>query len=61
VGVRARSGEERVAPIDDVVVIVAARDRAAHQAQHLAQQIRDFSGLPRILDLREGIEQRAPA
>jgi hypothetical protein len=47
-----------LAPIDDVVVIVAARDRAAHhQEQHLAQRIHE----PRILDLREVIEQRGEA
>jgi hypothetical protein len=53
------SGRLASAGIDDVVVIVAARDGAAHQEQHLAQQINDLPGLPRILDLREGIE-RAP-
>jgi hypothetical protein len=43
-------------------VIVAARDRAAHhQEQHLAQRIHDLPGLPRILDLREMIEQRGEA
>jgi hypothetical protein len=39
-GKAAQEGEVRLAPIDDVVVIVAARDRAAHhQEQHLAQRI----------------------
>ena len=58
-GKAAQEGEVRLAPIDDVVIIVAARDRAAHhQEQHLAQRIHDLPGLPRILDLREMIEQR---
>jgi len=61
-GKAAQEGEVRLAPIDDVVVIVAARDRAAHhQEQHLAQRIHDLPGLPRILDLREAIEQRGKA
>jgi len=61
-GKAAQEGEVRLAPIDDVVVIVAARDRAAHrQKQHFAHRIHDLPGLPRILDLREVIEQRAQA
>ena len=49
--------EVRLAPIDDVVVIVAARDRAAHhQEQHLAQRIHDLPALPRIRDLGEMIK-----
>jgi hypothetical protein len=48
----------RFAPINDVVIIVAARDRAAHdQEQHLAQRISDLPRLPRILDRRQVIEQ----
>jgi hypothetical protein len=47
----------RLAPIDNVVVVVAARDRPAHhQEQNLAQRIGDLPGLPRILDRREVIE-----
>jgi hypothetical protein len=61
-GKAAQEGEVRVAPIDDVVVIVAARDRAAHhQEQYLAQRIHDLPGLPRIRDLSEVIEQRTQA
>jgi hypothetical protein len=50
-------------PFADVVVIVAARDRAGHHTrkQHLAQRIHDLPGLPRTLNLREGMEQRAQA
>ena len=48
----------RFAPINDVVVVIAARDRPAHdQEQHLAQRIRDLPGLSRILDRRQVIEQ----
>jgi hypothetical protein len=47
-------------PIDDVVIVVAARDRTAyHQKQHLAQRIGDFPRLPRILDRRQMVEQQA--
>jgi hypothetical protein len=61
-GKAAQEGEVRVAPIDDVVVVVAARDRAAHhQEQYLAQRIHDLPGLPRIRDLSEVIEQRTQA
>ena len=57
-GKATQKGEVRLAPIDDVVVIVAARDRAAnHQKQHLAQWIHDLPALPRIRDLGEVIEQ----
>ena len=57
-GKAAQEGEVRLAPIDDVVVIVAARDRAAHhQKQHLAQRIEDLAALPRIRDLGEMIKQ----
>src|SRR6266702_4056841 len=45
-------------PIDDVVIVVAARNRAAdHQKQHLAQRICDFPRLPSILDGRQVVEQ----
>jgi hypothetical protein len=48
----------RFAPIDDVVVVVPARDRPAHdQEQHFAQRIRDFPRLPRVLDRCQVIEQ----
>jgi hypothetical protein len=50
----------RRAPIDDVVIVVAARDRPArHQEQNLAQRIGDSPQLSRILDLRKMIEQQA--
>lgn len=50
----------RVAPIDDVVIVVTVRDRPAHdQKQHLAKRIGDLPGLPRILDLRKMIEQKS--
>jgi hypothetical protein len=60
-GKAAQERQMRRAPINDVIVIVAARDRPAdhHQEQHLAQRIGDLPGLPRILDLRKVIEQRA--
>jgi len=59
-GEAAQERQMRLAPIDDVLVIVAARDRPAHhQEQHLGQRIGDLPGLPRILDLREVIEQQA--
>jgi hypothetical protein len=46
-----------LAPIDNVLVIVAARDRPAHhQEQHLSQRIGDFPALP--LDPREVIKQQ---
>jgi hypothetical protein len=49
-------------PIDEVVLIIAGRDRAArHQEQHLAQRIHDLPGLPRMRDLRTVIERRAQA
>src|ERR1700694_654866 len=48
----------RFAPISDVLIIITARDRAAHdQEQHLAQRISDLPGLPRILNPRQVIEQ----
>jgi hypothetical protein len=48
-----------LAPIDNVFVIVAARDRPAHhQEQHLAQRIGNLPALPRIVDPREVIEQQ---
>ena len=44
------------APIDDVVVVIATRDRAArHQEQHFLQRIRNFPRLPRVLDRRQVI------
>ena len=48
----------RFAPIDNVVVVVATRNRSAHdQKQNFAQGIRDLPRLPRILDRRKVIEQ----
>ena len=59
-GEAAQERQMRLAPIDDVLVIVAARDRPAHhQEQHLAQRISDLPGLARVLDLRKVIEQQA--
>jgi hypothetical protein len=47
-----------VTPIDDVIIVIAARDRPARdQEQYLAQRIGDLPGLPRILDPRQVIEQ----
>ena len=47
------------APIDDLFVIVAARDRPAHdQEQHLAQWIGDLPRLPRIPDPPQMIEHK---
>ena len=61
-GKAAQEGEVRFAPIDDVVVIVAARDRAAHyQEQHLAQRIHDLPALPRIRNLGEVVKQGGKA
>jgi hypothetical protein len=55
----AQEGQVRLAPIDDIFVIVAARDRPAHyQEQHLAQRVNDLPGLQGILDLRKVIERR---
>jgi hypothetical protein len=46
----AQERQMRLAPIDDIFIIVAARDRAAdQQEQNLAQRIGDLPGLPRIL------------
>jgi hypothetical protein len=48
----------RFAPIDNIVVIIAAGDRPAyHEEQHLAQWIRNLPGLPCILDHRQMIDQ----
>jgi hypothetical protein len=59
-GKATQKAQVSLAPIDNVLVIVAARDRPAHhQEQHLAQRIGDLPGLPRILDLRKVIEQQA--
>jgi hypothetical protein len=56
-GEAAQKRQMRFTPIDDVIVVVAARDRPAyHKEQHLAQRIRDLPRLPRILDLRKMIE-----
>jgi hypothetical protein len=49
----------RFAPIDDIVVVIAARDRPADdEEQHLPQWIRHLPGLPRIFDGRKVIEQQ---
>jgi hypothetical protein len=48
----------RLSPIGDILIVVAVRDRPAHnQEQNLAKRIGDLPGLPRILDLRQVIEQ----
>jgi len=50
----------RLAPIHNVLIVVAVRDRPTHdQEQNLTQRIGDLPGLPRILDLRKVIEQQA--
>jgi hypothetical protein len=49
----------RPAPIDNVIIVIAVRNRPAnHQEQHLAERIGDLPGLSRILDLSEVIEQQ---
>jgi hypothetical protein len=61
-GKAAQEGQMCLAPIDDVVVIVTARDRAAHdEEQHLAQRIHDLPALPRIRNLGEVIKQGGKA
>ena len=46
-------------PIDDVVIVIAAGNRAAyHQEQNFPQRIGDFPRLPRILDHRQVVEQQ---
>jgi hypothetical protein len=58
-GKAAQEAQMRLAPIDDILVVVAARDRPAHhQEQHFAQRIDDLPRLPCILDVRKVIEQR---
>src|ERR1700682_57488 len=48
----------RFAPIDDVLVVVAARDGPAHdQEQYLPQRIGHLPRLSRILDHRQVIEK----
>jgi len=48
----------RIAPIDDVIIVVAVRDRPAHhQEQNLAQRIGDLPGLACVFDLGKVIEQ----
>jgi hypothetical protein len=54
-----RKRQVRIAPIDDLVVVIAVRDRGARQEQKLAKRIGDLSGLRRILDLPKVIEQQA--
>src|SRR5262249_15622595 len=50
-GKAAQEGKVRRTPIDDIVVIVAARDGPTHhQKQDLAQRISDLPALSRILD-----------
>jgi hypothetical protein len=50
----------RIAPFDDLVVVIAVRDRGADdQEQNLAKPIGDLPGLPRSRDLRKVIEQQA--
>jgi hypothetical protein len=50
----------RVAPVDDVVIVITVRDCPAHdQKKNFAKRIGDLPGLPRILDLRQVIEQQA--
>src|SRR2546425_8335293 len=50
----------RLAPIDDVLIVVAVRDRPAHhQEQNLAHRIGDLPGLTRVFDLRKVIEHQA--
>jgi hypothetical protein len=59
-GKAAQKRQMRVTPIDDVIIVVAVRDRPAHhQEQNLAKRIGYFPGLPRILDLRKMVEQQA--
>lgn len=58
-GVSSQKANVMLAPIGDLVVIVAARDRCAgDQEQHLAQRIPDLAGLPRVVDLSEMVEQQ---
>ena len=50
----------RLSPVNDVVIVVAIRDRPAHhQEQDLAQRIGDLPGLTRVLDLGKVIQQKA--
>jgi hypothetical protein len=58
----AQEGEVRLPPIDNVVIIIAARDGAAHhQKQHLAQRIHDLPGLPPIHHPAKVIKQGGKA
>jgi hypothetical protein len=55
----AQERQMRFAPIDDIVVVIAARDRSTHdKEQHLSQWICHLPGLPRIFDGRKVIEQQ---
>jgi hypothetical protein len=55
----AQERQMRFAPIDDIVVVIAARNRSAYdEEQHLSQWIRHLPGLPRIFDGRKVIEQQ---
>jgi hypothetical protein len=59
-GKASQKRQMRLAPIDDVLIVVAARDRPAnHQEQNFDPRIGDLAGLPRILDLRKVSEQQA--
>jgi hypothetical protein len=53
----AQERQMRLSPINDVLIVVAARDRPTyHQEQNLDHRVGDLPGLPRILDLRKVIE-----
>jgi hypothetical protein len=61
-GEPAQKLQMRLAPIDDIVVIAAASDRAAHhRQQHFAQRIHHLARLPPIGDRGKMIEQQTQA
>ena len=57
-GKTAQKRQMCVSQIDDVLIIVAVRDRPAHHEQNLAKRIGHFPGLPRIFDLRKVVEHQ---
>ena len=53
------SPQSAMAPVGDVLEVVAGRDRTAdHQEQNLRQRMRHPPGLPVVLDQREMVEQQ---
>ena len=59
-GITLQEAKMMLAPIGDLVIIIAARDRSAgDEEQHFSQRVFDLAGLTRIADRAEVVEQEA--